>query len=107
MGWRRVLWPALVAALLPFLLVWLPPARWHPGLLGAAGALTLVIAVIMVAALWERLPGSGPCILAFAYLFVAALLRAGGRRLWCDDDGAACLSAGLACAERVSSCGAC
>ena len=78
LGWRRVLWPSLVAALLPFLLVWLPPARWHPGLLGAAGALTLVIAVIAVAAPWERLPGWGPCILAFAYLFVVALLRAAG-----------------------------
>ncbi|MGO9958831.1 MAG: PAS domain-containing protein, partial [Solirubrobacteraceae bacterium] len=63
---------------MPFALVWLPPARWNPGLLGAAGALTLVIAALAAAARRERLPGWGPCILAFAYLFVVALLRAAG-----------------------------
>jgi diguanylate cyclase (GGDEF)-like protein len=59
-------------------LVWLPPARWHHGLLAAAGALTLVIAAAAVAAPWERLPNWGPCILAFAYLIVVVLLRAAG-----------------------------
>ena len=78
LGWRRVLWPSLVTALLPFLLLWLPPGRWHYGLLGGAGALTLVIALIAVRAPWEQLPGWGPCTLAFAYLVVVALLRAAG-----------------------------
>jgi diguanylate cyclase (GGDEF)-like protein len=77
-GWRPLLWPSLVAVLLPFLLVWLPPARWHYGILAAAGALTLVIGAAAVAAPWERLPSWGPCTLAFAYLIVIVLLRAAG-----------------------------
>jgi diguanylate cyclase (GGDEF)-like protein len=77
-GWRRILWPSFGAALLPFLLWWLPPARWHYGLLGVAGALTLAIAVIAVRAPWPRLPGWAPCALAFGYLVVVALLRAAG-----------------------------
>jgi diguanylate cyclase (GGDEF)-like protein len=77
-GWRRALLPSLVAAFLPFVLLWLPPARWHSGLVVAAGALTLLIAVIGVRAPWERLPGWAPCVLAFAYLVVVALMRAAG-----------------------------
>lgn len=77
-AWRPLLWPSLVAAALPFLLVWLPPARWHYGLLAAAGVLTVAIAAAAVAAPWERLPRWGPCALAFAYLVVVALLRAAG-----------------------------
>ena len=72
------MWPSLVAALLPFLLVWLPPARWHLGLLLAAGAMTLVIAVIATRAPWERLPSGSAFMLALAYLIVVALLRAAG-----------------------------
>ncbi len=77
-GRRRILLPSLVAGFLPFVLLWLPPARWHSGLVVAAGALTLVIAVIGVRAPWERLPGWAPCVLAFAYLVVVALLRTAG-----------------------------
>jgi diguanylate cyclase (GGDEF)-like protein len=77
-GWRRILLPSLVAAFLPFVLLWLPPARWHSGLVVAAGALTLVIAAVGVRAPWERLPGWAPCVLAFAYLVVVALLRSAG-----------------------------
>jgi diguanylate cyclase (GGDEF)-like protein len=71
-------WPSAVAALLPFLLLWLPGARWHYGLVAAAGALTLVIAVAAVTAPWERLPAWRPSTLAFSYLGVIALLRAAG-----------------------------
>jgi diguanylate cyclase (GGDEF)-like protein len=70
--------PSFVAAFLPFALLWLPPARWHSGLVVAAGALTLVIAATGVRAPWERLPGWAPCGLAFAYLVVIALLRSAG-----------------------------
>lgn len=70
--------PSCFAALLPFLLVWLPPARWHLGLLLAAAALTAVIGAIAVRARWDRLPGWAPCMLSFAYLVVVALLRAAG-----------------------------
>jgi diguanylate cyclase (GGDEF)-like protein len=74
----RILLPSFVAACLPFLLLWLPPARWNSGLVVAAGGVTLAIAVIVVRAPWEQLPGSAPCVLAFAYLVVLALLRAAG-----------------------------
>jgi diguanylate cyclase (GGDEF)-like protein len=74
----RMLLPSLAAVLLPFLLLWLPPARWNAGLVVAAGALTLAIAVVAVRAPWGRLPGWAPCVLAYAYLVVVALLRAAG-----------------------------
>ena len=77
-GWRPIVWPSAVAALLPFLLLWLPGARWQYGLVAAAGALTLVIAIIAVTAPWERLPGWAPSTLAFAYLGVVLLLRTAG-----------------------------
>jgi diguanylate cyclase (GGDEF)-like protein len=77
-GWRPIVWPSALAALLPFLLLWLPGARWHYGLLAAAGALTLVIAVAAVTAPWERLAAWAPSTLAFSYLGVIALLRAAG-----------------------------
>jgi diguanylate cyclase (GGDEF)-like protein len=73
---RRILWPSFVAACLPFLLWWLPPARWHLAPLIAAAALTLVIALIALRAPWGRLPSWTPTVLAFAYLIVVALLRA-------------------------------
>ncbi len=70
--------PSVLAALLPFVLIWLPPARWHDGLLGAAGVLTLLIIAVAVRAPWGRLPDWAPCALAFSYLLVVALLRAAG-----------------------------
>jgi diguanylate cyclase (GGDEF)-like protein len=73
---RRILWPSLAAACLPFLLWWLPPARWDLGPLIAAAALTLAIALIALRAPWGRLPSWTPTVLAFAYLIVVALLRA-------------------------------
>ena len=75
---RRVVLPSLLAALLPFALVWLPGAHWHLGSLLLAAALTLVIAVLAVAVPWERAPEWGPPALAFAYLAVIALLRDAG-----------------------------
>jgi diguanylate cyclase (GGDEF)-like protein len=74
----RILVPSFAAACLPFLTLWLPPARWNSGLVMVAGGLTLAIAVIVVRAPWGRLPGWSPCIPAFAYLVVVALLRAAG-----------------------------
>lgn len=75
--WRRLA-PFFVAACLPFLLLWLPGAQWNPRLVVAAGALTLVIAVIVLAAPSARLSGRAPGLLAFAYLIVVVVLRAAG-----------------------------
>jgi diguanylate cyclase (GGDEF)-like protein len=75
--WRLLL-PSATAAFLPFALLWLPPGRWNAGLVVAAGGLTLVIAVSGLLAPWGRLPGWAPCVPAFAYLIVVALLRAAG-----------------------------
>jgi diguanylate cyclase (GGDEF)-like protein len=77
-GWRRILWPSILAALLPFMLLWLPPAHWRYGLVAVAGALTIALAVTAVAAPWERLPAWSPSTLPFAYLIVIALLRRAG-----------------------------
>jgi hypothetical protein len=77
-GWLRILLPSFGAALLPFALLWLPPARWHAGLVLAAGALTLVIALVALRAPWGRLPSWSPCVLAYGYLVVVMLLRAAG-----------------------------
>lgn len=74
----RILLPSFAAACLPFLTLWLPSERWNSGLVVAAGGLTLAIAAIVVRAPWDRLPGSAPCVVAFAYLVVVALLRAAG-----------------------------
>jgi diguanylate cyclase (GGDEF)-like protein len=77
-GWRQILWPSALAALLPFLLIWLPRGRWDYDLLGAAAGLTLLIVAAAFAAPRAQLPGWGPVTLAFAYLVVVALLRAAG-----------------------------
>jgi diguanylate cyclase (GGDEF)-like protein len=77
-GRRRILLPSFIAACLPFALLWLPPARWHPAPLIGAAVLTLIIGLIALRAPWERLPSRSPALLAFAYLVVVALLRAAG-----------------------------
>jgi diguanylate cyclase (GGDEF)-like protein len=77
-GWRRILWPSILAALLPFMLLWLPPAHWRYGLVAVAGALSIALAVTAVVAPWERLSAWGPSTLPFAYLIVIALLRRAG-----------------------------
>jgi diguanylate cyclase (GGDEF)-like protein len=77
-GRRRILLPSFVAACLPFMLLWLPPGRWHLGPLVGAGVLTLAIGLTALLAPWERFPGWTPAVLAFAYLIVVALLRAAG-----------------------------
>ncbi len=64
--------------MLPFALLWLPPGRWQLGPVIAAAVLTVVIAVPAAFAPWERLPGTAPSALAFAYLAVVALLRVAG-----------------------------
>lgn len=75
---RSAMLPSFAAALLPFALLWLPGARWHTWPLIAAGALTAVLGLIALRAPWERLPGWAPCVLAFSYLGVVALLRVSG-----------------------------
>jgi diguanylate cyclase (GGDEF)-like protein len=73
-----MLWPSVIAAFLPFALLWLPGANWHPVPVIAAGLLTLAIAVMAVKAKWDRLAPWVRAVPAFAYLFVFVLLRAGG-----------------------------
>jgi diguanylate cyclase (GGDEF)-like protein len=73
-----MLWPSLIAAFLPFALLWLPGARWRPALVIAAAALTLATAIMAVRAPWDRLPAWARAVPAFAYLLVYVLLRAGG-----------------------------
>lgn len=77
-GSRRILLPSIVAAFLPFALLWLPPAHWRPGPLIGAAALTLAIVVFALRAPWERLPDWSPAGLTYAYLIVALLLRTAG-----------------------------
>jgi diguanylate cyclase (GGDEF)-like protein len=77
-GSRRILLPSTVAAFLPFALLWLPPAHWHPGPLAGAAALTLAVVACALCAPWERLPDWGPSGLTYAYLVVVVLLRAAG-----------------------------
>jgi diguanylate cyclase (GGDEF)-like protein len=77
-GSRRILLPSLVAAFLPFALLWLPPAHWRIAPLIAAGALTMTIGLVALRAPWHRLPGWGPSGLAYLYLIVVVLLRAAG-----------------------------
>ena len=64
--------------MLPFALLWLPPGRWQLGPLIAAAVLTVVIALLAAFAPWERLPGTAPSALVFAYLAIVALLRVAG-----------------------------
>ena len=75
---RRIWWPSIAAASLPFLLLWLPPSRWDPVDLVVAGALTLTIAVIALAVPRDRLPKQAPVVIAFVYLFVIVELRLAG-----------------------------
>jgi hypothetical protein len=49
--------PSIAAALLPFALLWLPPANWKLGPLVAAALLTVVIAGVVALTRWERLSG--------------------------------------------------
>jgi diguanylate cyclase (GGDEF)-like protein len=77
-GPQRILLPSCLAALLPFALLWLPPAHWRPGPLIAAAALTVAIGAIMLRATRKPLPRWGAPGLAWAYLIVVSLLRASG-----------------------------
>jgi diguanylate cyclase (GGDEF)-like protein len=73
-----MLWPSVIAAFLPFALLWLPGAHWRPVPVIAAGLLTLATAVMAVRAPWDRLAPWVRAVPPFAYLFVYVLLRAGG-----------------------------
>jgi diguanylate cyclase (GGDEF)-like protein len=73
---RKVLVPSLVAAVLPFALVWLPGAHWSVAPLLAAGVLTILLSAMALGA--PGLPAWGPSRLAFAYLVTFALLRYAG-----------------------------
>jgi diguanylate cyclase (GGDEF)-like protein len=75
---RQFVLPSIAAALLPFALLWLPPGRWHLGPLIAAALLTVLIALLVAFAPWERLPATARPALIFAYLIVVALLRVAG-----------------------------
>ncbi|MGZ4306938.1 MAG: GGDEF domain-containing protein [Solirubrobacteraceae bacterium] len=77
-GPRRLLWPSCVAAVLPFMLLWLPPGHWRPGPLIAAAALTVAIGAVALRATEKPLPGWGLPGLAWGYLIVVVLLRASG-----------------------------
>ena len=77
-GPRRLLWPSCVAAVLPFALLWLPPAHWRRGSLIAAALLTVAIGVVALRAKGKPLPGWGMPGLAWGYLIVVVLLRASG-----------------------------
>ena len=70
--------PSIAAALLPFALLWLPPGHWHLGPLITAALLTVVIALLVALAPWERLPPRARSGLVFAYFIVVALLRVAG-----------------------------
>src|ERR1700740_2676125 len=75
---RRIWWPSLGAAGLPFGLLWLAPSRWDPVDLVVGGFLTLAIAVIALGAPRKRLPRQAPVVIAFVYLAVIILLRLAG-----------------------------
>jgi diguanylate cyclase (GGDEF)-like protein len=77
-GPQRLLLPSCLAAFLPFALLWLPPAHWHPRPLIAAAALTVAIAAVMLRGARKPLPRWGAPGLAWAYLIVVSLLRASG-----------------------------
>ena len=77
-GWTRILLPSLVAAFLPFIVLWLPGTHWHPVPVVAAAVLTVAIAAIAVGVPRRRLPQWAPCALSFAYLLAFVLLRAAG-----------------------------
>jgi diguanylate cyclase (GGDEF)-like protein len=75
-GSQRILLPLVLAAFLPFALLWLPPDHWRPVPLLSAGVLSVAIVVI---ALRVGAESGGPRIrpgLAWAYLVVVVLLRA-------------------------------
>jgi len=76
-GSRRILMPSVVAAFLPFVLLWLPPDHWNPEPLIGAGALMLLIGVVALNSSWEG-PRWRVAALAYGYLIVIALLRAAG-----------------------------
>jgi diguanylate cyclase (GGDEF)-like protein len=75
---RRIWWPSVAAAALPFGLLWLAPSRWDAADLVVAGILTLTIAVVALGAPRKRLPRQAPVAIAFAYLIVIVALRMAG-----------------------------
>jgi diguanylate cyclase (GGDEF)-like protein len=75
---RRIWWPSIAAAALPFMLLWLAPSRWDPADLVVAGVLTLAIAVVALGAPRKRLPRQAPVVIAFVYLIVIVALRLAG-----------------------------
>ncbi|HEY2771465.1 MAG TPA: GGDEF domain-containing protein [Solirubrobacteraceae bacterium] len=77
-GYWRILLPSFAAAFVPFVLFWLPGAHWRLGLLVAALALTVVIALVSLRVPWRRLPQWTRSVPAFAYLGAFVLIRAAG-----------------------------
>jgi diguanylate cyclase (GGDEF)-like protein len=76
-GSRRILLPSVVAAFLPFALLWLPPDHWRAVPLIGAGSLMLAIGVVALRSSWEG-PSGRASGLAYGYLIVVALLRTAG-----------------------------
>lgn len=75
-GPRRILLPSIVAAFLPFALLWLPPDHWRLVPLVSAAALTITIGVVALRVGEQGLQARGSSGLAWAYLIVVVLLRA-------------------------------
>jgi diguanylate cyclase (GGDEF)-like protein len=75
--WRRAL-PFIVAALLPYPLLPLPPGHWIAGLVVASAVLTVLIGAAVVLVPWARLPSFAPILPGVAYLLAVALLRDAG-----------------------------
>jgi len=74
---RRILFPSVLAAFLPFLLLWLPPDHWRRAPLIAAVVLMLVIVAAALRYSWEG-PSRRVSGLAYGYVVVVALLRGAG-----------------------------
>jgi diguanylate cyclase (GGDEF)-like protein len=76
-GSRRILLPSVVAAFLPFALLWLPPDHWRAVPLIGAGSLMAALGVVALRSSWAG-PSWRASGLAYGYLIVVALLRASG-----------------------------
>jgi hypothetical protein len=75
--WRRLA-PFAVAALLPFLLLALPPSHWDGGLVLASAAVTAWVGAAVVLVPWSRLPSFAQVLPGAGYLLALALLREAG-----------------------------
>lgn len=75
---RRIWWPSVAAAGLPFGLLWLAPSRWNPVYLAVAAALTALVAVIALGSRRQAMARRAPAVIAFTYLAALLALRLAG-----------------------------